>query len=312
MLPIGFVLNVWGNTLYDTPHRIAGLILFVGGLVLTLHGVKSWRGFADDWRTPKRFRQWVTKNWDSGWKRYWEHVKLTIWGVIVFGVPLYVWKLSGRIAEEPDRVTVHFSHALPLMSAWALLPMLTEWAEPKNPPKNELLERLSARIGRAVITRTVANSAGIYFSGITVYALVFTSRPSLLVPVAVTLGVAMIAAGHKTWARLRKLSTQLHSNIQTLEQDLAMIPGSGENAKDKRDAARRSWYAVQLDLWTNVDTGYGILGTPFIPLEIVNELHEAVKNAIEELEINEDAAKDVLADLSKIQEACFGRIDSVV
>jgi hypothetical protein len=312
MLPIGFVLNVWGNTIYDASHRLTGLILFVVGLALALHGVKPWRGLTDDWRTPKRVHQWATKNWDGGWKRYWEQVKLTIWGVIVLGVVLYSWRLVGRILEEPDRVTVHFSDGLNLMLVWALLPVLTEWAEPKDPPKSELLERLSSRIRRAVITRTVANSAGIYFAGITIYALVFTSRPALLVPIAVTLGVAMIAAGHKTWARLRKLSTQLHRNIQTLKRDLAMIPGSGEKAEDKRDAARRSWDAVQVDLWTNVDTGYGILSVPFLPLGIVNELRESVKRTIEALEINEDAAKDVLADLGKIQDACFSRIDSVV
>jgi hypothetical protein len=239
-------------------------------------------------------------------------VKLTIWGVIVLGVVLYAWKLVGRILEEPGRVTVHLSDGLNLMLVWAFLPLLTGWAEPKDPPKSELLERLSSRISRAVITRTVANSAGIYFAGITIYVLVFTSRPALLVPVAVTLGAAMIAAGHKTWARLRKLSTQLHSNIQTLKRDLAMIPGSGEKVEDKRDVARRSWDAVQLDLWTNVDTGYGFLGVPFLPLGIVNELHESVNRAIEALETNEGAAKDVSADLEKIQEACFGRIDSVV
>nr|WP_163017178.1 hypothetical protein [Streptomyces chartreusis] len=95
-----------------------------------------------------------------------------------------------------------------------------------------------------MITRIVANLAGVYFAALTIYAYVFTSRPSLLVPVAVTLGGAMIAAGHKTLARLRKLSTQLYRNIQVLERDMATIPGSQDKAGEKQDAALRSLNAA--------------------------------------------------------------------
>lgn len=81
----------------------------------------------------------------------------------------------------------------------------------------------------------------------------------------------MIATGHKTWTRLRKLSTQLYGNIRTLERDLQAISDSNEKAVEKQDAARRSWDAVELDLWTPVDTGYALFGTPFLPPETTND-----------------------------------------
>jgi hypothetical protein len=312
MLPIGAALNIWGNTLYDTPHRTAGWIVFVGGFALVLNGRRAWQGFVDNWRIPERAHHWVAQKWDEPkWRQRWGYLKLTTWGLVVLGVVLYAWKLLNRIAQEPDRVSEHFASAMVFMYVWGLLPLVAQSAEPKDQSKEQLLERLSARIGRAVISRTVSNASGIYFAGVVIYALVFTSRPSLLVPVAVTLGGATIATGHKTWTRLRKLSTQLYGNIRTLERDLQMISSGNEKAVEMQDAARRSWDTVELDLWTSVDTGYALFGTPFLPPETTNDLRERIEVAIEALVCDAAAAKEVLDDLGKIREACTGRLDSV-
>ncbi|MFS0697150.1 hypothetical protein [Streptomyces nitrosporeus] len=313
LFPLGFVLNVWGNVLYDTPHRAVGLTMFVIGLVLVFSGKRPWRGFTDSWRTPKRVRRWAgRKANDPAWKRRWGHLKLAVWFIAVLAVVRYAWALLLDIEREPDRVVAHVASAQVLMGVWALLPFWGQAAEPKDVSPDELLDGLSARIWRAVLGRTVANAAGIYFAAIVVHAYVINARPALIVPVAVTLGGAMIAIGHKAWARLRKLSTQLHGNIRTLERDLAMIPDNdAERTREKQDAAHRSWDVVQLDMRTPVDTGYAVIGTPFLPAGTIDDLHERMERAIHALPADRTAATEVLDDLAKIREACSGRIDSV-
>ncbi|MEW9518816.1 hypothetical protein [Streptomyces tubercidicus] len=313
ILPAGLLLSTWGNALYDSPHRTASLIMFISGLPLIHYGRRPWHRFVDNSRAWKRVQRWVAqKRVEPKWKHRWERLKVTTWGLFMLGVVLYAWKLLGKIAQEPGRVNEHVGSGMVLMAVWALLPLLAQSAEPKDPPKEQLLEQISDRTWRAVITRTVANTAGIYFAGLLIYMLVFSSRPSLIMPAAVTLGGAAVATGHKTWTRSRKLSTQLYRNIQTLERNLAMIPAGRERAADeKRDAARKSWDAVELDLRTSVDTGYALFGTPFLPTEMTTDLRLRVEAAIEAVEGNPAATKEVLDDLGKVREACTGRLDSV-
>ncbi|MFD8050171.1 hypothetical protein ACFV5E_42855 [Streptomyces chartreusis] len=310
--PTGFVLNVWGNTLYDTPHRGLGLAMFLCGLALVFTGQRPWRGFTDNWHTPKRLARQASRAWNEpAWQRRWGYLKLTVWGVAVFAVVRHSWGLLADIEREPDRAAAHLASAQVLMAAWVLLPLWGQAAEP-DLSTDELLERLSGRVWRAMLARTVANAAGIYFAAIVVHAYVVTTRPSLVVPVAVTLGGAAVAAGHKGWARLRKLSTQLHRNICTLERDLALIDGSeAEKTCERQDSARRSWDAVRLDLQTPVDTGYTPIGTLFLPVEVTNDLHQRVEQAIQALPADKSAAMEVLSNLGKIRDACSGRIDSV-
>ncbi|WP_329577971.1 hypothetical protein [Streptomyces sp. NBC_01361] len=118
----------------------------------------------------------------------------------------------------------------------------------------------------------------------------------------------MIASGHKTWTRLRKVSTQLSKNVRTLERDLERIRSAKEATEEDRDAALRSWDAVELDLQTNVDTGYAFLGTPFLPPEVTDALRERVEKAIKG---DLDADRAMKSNLEKIRDACAGRIDSV-
>ncbi|MEU9488096.1 hypothetical protein AB0D83_31435 [Streptomyces decoyicus] len=289
------------------------MIMFVSGITLIPYGRRPWHRFPDNWLAWKRVEHWVTQKWDEPkWKHRWGRLKLAMWSLVVLGTVSYAWKLLRRIAEQPDRMNENLGYGMVLMAVWALLPLLAQSAEPKDPPKEQLLEQMSDRTWRALITRTVANTAGIYFAGLLIYVLVFSSRPSLIVPAAVTLGGAAVATGHKTWTRSRKLSTQLYRNVQTLERNLAMVPAGGERAADeKRDAARKSWDAVELDLRTSVDTGYALFGTPFLPPETTTDLRVRVETAIEAFEGDPVTTKEVLDDLGKIREACTGRLDSV-
>ncbi|MEU5683623.1 hypothetical protein [Streptomyces venezuelae] len=241
------------------------------------------------------------------WIDRWNRLKTATWGAGVFAVGLYAWKLLGSIATEPDQVNAHLGSAMPLMMIWVLFPLYGQGAEPKNSP----LERLSGRIWRAVVSRTVANVAGVYFAGVALYTMVFPKRASLLVTVTVTLGISVVVAVHKTWGRLRRLTTQMYVNVQTLKRDLNLIHGSEtERTGEKQDAARRSWDVVRLDLRTSVDTGYGF-GTPVLPMETIDELNEKLEKAITALEDDKEAAMEVLEDLGKIQRACTSWIDSV-
>jgi hypothetical protein len=315
----GFLLNPVGNWLYGTSHRTVGLVLWVMGLVFVLLGRRSVSDLTD-WPITKRVRGWgenlvlrvtnwrITKRvrgWGEKWKDHRNILNVVAWSLVVIMVILYAVGLTDRIGRKPDQVAQHFFYGQAMMYIWLFLPLWGHSTESKDLSAVEL----DIRISRAVINRMVANAAGIYFLGVLIYAYVFPHRPPLLVPVVVTLGGAMIATGHRTWTRVRKLSTQLHGNIQTLKRDLEMISSSKEKP-EKQDAARRSWDAVQLNLWTSVDTGY-TFGTSFLPRETTNDLCERVERAIQALPEDKDAAAEVLAALGKILEACGDRIDSV-
>ncbi|WP_406470336.1 hypothetical protein OH738_30975 [Streptomyces hirsutus] len=308
-LPAGFVLFIWGNKLINASYRTAGMVLLALGLGVALYGLRFWkRGFADDWRVTKRVRRWAdSKRSDPQWIRAWGDLRVVVWGIVM---AVIVWRALGlvdKITWEVDRVLAGPAPVSVLLGIWMLLP----WGARRIEPKDSPLDRLWGRMWRAAVSRAVANTIGIYYAGWVIYAVVFSTRPALLVPAAVTLGGAMVVSWHKTWARLRKLSTQVYGNVQTLERDLKEIRDSEEaKTREKQDAARRSWDAVQLDLQTSVDTGYAF-GTPLLPRETRDDLHKKVEKAIEALKDDKDAAKDVLVDLHDIQAACVGRIDSV-
>ncbi|MEV5205621.1 hypothetical protein [Streptomyces sp. NPDC053720] len=136
------------------------------------------------------------------WTRARGDPKTGVWGFIMVVVMTPAVGLLDMIALDPSRVTDYAwdtRTAAVLMCIWIGLPLFTRWIEPRDLP----LDRLAGRTARATITRMVANTAGICYVSVLIYAQVFTSRPSLLVPVAVTLGGILIVSGHKTWTRLR-------------------------------------------------------------------------------------------------------------
>ncbi|MCX4564640.1 hypothetical protein OHA02_52130 [Streptomyces phaeochromogenes] len=308
LLPAGFVANVVGTKLTDASHWTAGWVLFVLGLGGALYGLRFWeRGSPGNGSVTKRVRNWAdTTRSDPLWIRARGDLRTVVWGIVMAVIAMRAVSLFDRVAWEVDRVLAGQTPLSVLLWIWILLPWGARWIEPRDSP----LDRLEGRIWRATVSRLVANAIGIYYAGWAVYAVVSSTRPTLVVPVAVTLGGAMLVSWHKTWARLRKLSTQVCGNLQTLERDLKAIHDSKEKAPEKQDAARRSWDVVQLDLRTSVDTGYGF-GTLLLPQETCNDLHEKVEKAIEALKDHKDAAEEVLTDLGKIREACAGRIDSV-
>ncbi|MGW4985725.1 hypothetical protein [Streptomyces mirabilis] len=47
-IPLGLSANVYGNSLYATPHQRLGLILFFGGFVLVAFGMPTLKQFVED------------------------------------------------------------------------------------------------------------------------------------------------------------------------------------------------------------------------------------------------------------------------
>ncbi|WP_157855971.1 hypothetical protein [Streptomyces aureocirculatus] len=218
-------------------------------------------------------------------------------------IVLYGWRLFLNL--DTARPARYLGDATNLMSIWALLPIFAEMIEPKDSP----LVRLHGRISRAVITRTVSNAAGISMVGAMVYMVVLPEYPAAVLTVAVTLGVAVVVSSHKTWTRMRKLCTRVHMNVQTLVRDLEELADSPDETK--RAAVVRSWDEVHRDLLTRIDSGYWLLGRPFLPIDAVTVLEVKVATALDELPHNKNAGGDVLADFEALLAVCATRIDTV-
>ncbi|WP_138958735.1 hypothetical protein [Streptomyces sp. YIM 121038] len=218
-------------------------------------------------------------------------------------IALYGWRLLIHLdTARPDR---YIDDVLNLMAIWVLLPMFAQMTEPEDVP----LDRLDGRIARAAITRTASNAAGISMVGAMVYTIVLPRYPAAVLTVAVTLGVVVIATVHKTWTRTRKLCTRVHTDVQALVrdlEDLADSPGEGQRA-----TAVRSWDAVHRDLLTRIDSGYWMLGMPFLPPSEVAALKEKVATAVRDLPGDKNAGADVFADFEAILKVCAARIDTV-
>lgn len=212
--------------------------------------------------------------------------------------------------------------ALSLALIYIALTILSRIAEPKD----HLLERLASRIQRAAVFRALANVTGIFAVVAFLGARFVATHPVPLISTGLTLVVAAAVVTHKTFARARKLCTQIHTDTQTLLRDLDELDqarssttmstvkpwiwrlrgeqqaGGGHTAEQK--AALRAWDAVKLGLSTPVDTGYRRIGLPFLTDEMVAELEAKMRAAV-----HGGSAGPARADLRAIQRACSGRVD---
>lgn len=304
--PAGVAIAAWGNELYDTPYRWAGLSLFIGGLLLIKRGIASWEGFTDGWQAPNRIRHWTTTAFQAPeWERRWSALKITAWGLIAFRYTVYPLFLSDRIVAAPDELISHERDALQMLAFSFMFPFFTRWIQPKE----SLLERLEGRILRAMASRTLANFNAASAAAVLLYTALSMFSPNdvkVLPALAVTIGIATVVATHKMWTRYRKLCTQAHKNIQILIRVLEKPAGEIENQSAIQDA----WDAVELDLRTRADTGYGF-GARFVPEKVTAALGEALETAWKRLPGHQEARDQVIADLQTILDVCARRIDSV-
>nr|WP_285562811.1 hypothetical protein [Streptomyces hygroscopicus] len=308
LVPVGFSMIVYGNSLYGGPNQLLGWVLFLAGWVITVSGMPAWKRFVDE--DPLR----------SGYERY-------VW--VVFFLVLF---LAGP-AHVAFKAVVGAAHAGNYRTAatslgliYLMLPLIVRWAEPKD----YTFVRLPSRIGRATFFRTVANAAGIGAVGAFLGARFIATYPAPLISTVLTLMVTMVVVTHKTFARARKLCTQTCIDVQALlwamdELDDAKRrdkPASGltdwrrwrrsrqaTGAKhaDKQMAAHQSWHTLKLDLCTTVDSGYRLFGLPLLTKGEVDELEREVLAEIEAAGPTDAAS--TRKNLHAILKACAGRID---
>lgn len=303
--PIGFVVNVWSNQLYDTPYRVPAVVLFIGSLFLTFWGARQWRGFTDDWQAPKRIRGWLTTTFHTPvWIARREKLKVALWVVIAFKLFMYPLNLCDRIVASPEKFIDHGTDAQKLLVFCFLFPHVARWLEPKD----KLLERLDGRILRAMATRTLANFNGAAGAAVLLYAVLFESSREYmkaLPALVVTIAIAALVATHRMWGRFRKLCTQTHQNVQALIRALE-LPAEAESQSAVLDA----WEAVERDLCTRVDTGY-TFGTRLAPKVIIAELGNSVEAVTKKLPGHQASRDQALTELKEIRSVCAQRIDSV-
>ncbi|MFI0736419.1 hypothetical protein ACH4S9_46730 [Streptomyces sp. NPDC021225] len=307
-VPLGFSATLYGNSLYGTSHQRLGLVLFLGGWVLTVCGMPALKRFVDE--NPLRE----------------ENEKVALLGLVllsVMGKPVStVAKAVWGVAQPGDYRTAATSLGL----IYFVLPLAVRWAVPKGSD----LRRLPNRIQQAAIFRTLANAAGIGAVAMFLSARFVVAYPAPLISTALTLMVAMAVVTHKTFARARKLCTQTHIDVQNLLRDMDDLDdakgydpaarklsnwrprprtgqGRGDKHADKRMAARRSWDVLKLDLCTTVDSGYRLFGLPFLADDAIADLERKVLVGIEAAE--SDATDPARDDLHAILNACVGRID---
>ncbi|WP_159026514.1 hypothetical protein [Streptomyces vietnamensis] len=291
-IPIGILINAYGNNLTDGDDRTLGLVLFLVGGVLAISGMTPLKRFLEE--NPLR---------DGLFKIV---VALSGMALFTLGTPIAVAVKVAKGTAQP----IDFSPAaMSLMLIYLGLPFVMRWMEPKD----FLLQRLAGRVRRAAISRTIANAAGILAIAAFLNARFSATYPAPLLSIALTLLVAMAVVTHKTSARTRKLCTQIHTDVQSLLRDLdtlnlARSPRRADDKQaDKQMAARRSWDALKRDLSTTVDTGYRSIGLPFLADEVVAELDRNVLAGID-ADYPGGAAR-ARADLQAIQDACARHID---
>jgi hypothetical protein len=307
LLPGGIALGTWGNGLYSAHPAPSGLAV-IGGLVLALKGMRSWKGFTKGWRlSPARIRSRLIAVFNTNkWVSRWGALKILVWGVIAFKLFMYPLNVSDRIVAAPGQLSDHDRNAQMMLMFYALFPLFTRWVEPED----DLLERLEWRAWRAMISRTLANFNGASGLAVLLYAeLSMLSHGKLAVPPAMllTIGVATIAATLKMWARYRKLCTQTHTDIQTL---IRALENPAPWSPDHQQAVLAAWDAVERDLMTRTDTGYAF-GTRFAPKAVTAALACDVEKTVRELPGHAQEHEDALAALKIIQSSCVQRIDAV-
>ncbi|MFH8628222.1 hypothetical protein ACH4A8_41160 [Streptomyces vietnamensis] len=304
-IPIGILVNGYGNSLYGGPRHMLGLILFSVGAAIAIFGTLH-------------LRRLVRENpLHEGTVNVYAGASLLACITVPGPVTAIIKGIDGT-AE----VSNYRGAAASLTLIYVMLPLLLRWFEPKD----LLLQRLPGRIRRATIFRTVANAAGILAVAAFLKFRFGISHPAPIISTALTLLVAMTVVTHKTFARTRKLCTQIHIDVQTLLRDLEALDrarGNGATSKwnkwlpvskqtdnkhaDERMSAYRSWDTLKRDLSTTLDTGYRPIGLPFLMEDVIAELEKKMLDEINATETS--AASPAHSDLQTIREACAGHID---
>ncbi|WP_435271882.1 hypothetical protein [Streptomyces parvulus] len=305
LLPIGFASIMYGDLLFRDGQRGLGKFLFISGWVVALSGMPALNRYLK----ASHLREGILK------------IFVILFIVGIFAVPGPIVSLV-KVYDGTAQAVNYRQAALSLALIYIALTILSRIAEPKD----HVLERLASRIQRAAVFRALANVTGIFAVVAFLGARFVATHPVPLISTGLTLVVAAAVVTHKTFARARKLCTQIHADTQTLLRDLDELDQArsrsttstakpwirrlrgerqaGGGHADEQKAALRAWDAVKLGLSTPVDTGYRRIGLPFLTDEVVAEIEAKVRTAV-----HGGSAGPARADLQAIQRACSGRVD---
>ncbi|MFG3133318.1 hypothetical protein ACGFZU_37185 [Streptomyces tendae] len=305
LLPLGFASIMYGDLLFRDGQRGLGKFLFISGWVVALSGMPALNRYLK----ANHLREGILK------------IFVILFIVGSFAVPGPIVSLV-KVFDGTAQPVNYRQAALSLALIYIALTILSWIAEPKD----HVLERLASRIQRAAVFRALANVTGIFAVVAFLGARIVATHPVPLISTGLTLVVAAAVVTHKTFARARKLCTQIHADTQTLLRDLDELDQArsrsttstakpwirrlrggrqaGGGHTDEQKAALRAWDAVKLGLSTPVDTGYRRIGLPFLTDEVVAEIEAKVRTAV-----HGGRAGPARADLQAIQRACSGRVD---
>ncbi|MDX5563929.1 hypothetical protein PYK79_12020 [Streptomyces sp. ID05-04B] len=305
LLPLGFASIMYGDLLFRDGQRGLGKFLFISGWVVALSGMPALNRYLK----ANHLREGILK------------IFVILFIVGSFAVPGPIVSLV-KVFDGTAQPVNYRQAALSLALIYIALTILSRIAEPKD----HVLERLASRIQRAAVFRALANVTGIFAVVAFLGARFVATHPVPLISTGLTLVVAAAVVTHKTFARARKLCTQIHADTQTLLRDLDELDQArsrsttstakpwirrlrgerqaGGGHADEQKAALRAWDAVKLGLSTPVDTGYRRIGLPFLTDEVVAEIEAKVRTAV-----HGGRAGPARADLQAIQRACSGRVD---
>ncbi|MGW4233411.1 hypothetical protein ACWEF9_29805 [Streptomyces sp. NPDC004980] len=305
LLPLGFASILYGDLLFRDGQRGLGKFLFISGWVVALSGMPALNRYLK----ANHLREGILK------------IFVILFIVGSFAVPGPIVSLV-KVFDGTAQPVNYRQAALSLALIYIALTILSRIAEPKD----HVLERLASRIQRAAAFRALANVTGIFAVVAFLGARFVATHPVPVISTGLTLVVAAAVVTHKTFARARKLCTQIHADTQTLLRDLDELDQArsrsttstakpwvrrlrgerqaGGGHADEQKAALRAWDAVKLGLSTPVDTGYRRIGLPFLTDEVVAEIEAKVRTAV-----HGGSADPARADLQAIQRACSGRVD---
>ncbi|MHC8422852.1 hypothetical protein ACH121_24160 [Streptomyces sp. NB004] len=291
--PASFLVNTYGNNLVKSGEdKALGALLWFLGLVMLFYAASYWN------------REVLTGRWWHDRHRviiFLTAAVPTTVGLTCLNRPEYWQETAG------EGVTSGSYAILRWVLFWAWLGLA--WGTQERDPAPFSFDDLPARLRRATRDRTWSNFAGLGAAVIVIREEFFEIYKAPVISASLTLAVGAIVLLHKTYARVRKLCTKVHADVQALLRDLDELAKAEDDDIDKKtDAALRSWDALHLDLCAGIDTGYSV-GMPFLPASALQGLETKILSAIQSGRVTADAIDEADKELRALQAACADRLD---
>ncbi|WP_405806215.1 hypothetical protein [Streptomyces sp. NBC_01187] len=177
------------------------------------------------------------------------------------------------------------------------------------------LDRLAGRLARAAGLRVFTMCCGTLGLVWVIQELPVEPRyePAVFAATTFTVGLALLGASLRVFARVRKLSTDLRRHAQSMIrslEELSFAEGGAER-RQLQAAARRAWDELDLVFGNKVETGFHLYGTFVLPGETTGSLEAAVSAAITDPRAEAPAYRTAVEQLRTIRAACRMKNDTL-